>query len=150
MLQLSFDGWTIWPCQPVSVWNCRLWRLESVAGLLSRRLVPAMDCLFRWRFRTFEMGILTMWMMENVRYLSEHLFRAELSLCGKCHGIYRRRERTRSREACQTSLLSLYSLRKHPFLFALRRWGCFARRNVSDSVTEIPNWWPKNLSGIRS
>ena len=24
MLQLSFDGWTIWPCQPASVWNCRL------------------------------------------------------------------------------------------------------------------------------
>ena len=30
------------------------------------------------------------------------------------------------------------SLRKHPFLLALRRWGRFARRNVCDSATEIP------------
>ena len=30
-----------------------------------------------------------------------------------------------------------YSLRKHPFLLALRRWGSFARRNVCDSATEI-------------
>ena len=29
------------------------------------------------------------------------------------------------------------SLRKHPFLLALRRWGRFARRNVCDSATEI-------------
>ena len=32
-----------------------------------------------------------------------------------------------------------YSLRKHPFLLALRRWGRFARRNVCDSATEIPS-----------
>ena len=30
-----------------------------------------------------------------------------------------------------------YSLRKHPFLLALLRWGRFARRNVCDSATEI-------------
>ena len=30
------------------------------------------------------------------------------------------------------------SLRKHPFLLALRPWGRFARRNVCDSATEIP------------
>ena len=30
------------------------------------------------------------------------------------------------------------SLRKHPFLLTLRRWGRFARRNVCDSATEIP------------
>ena len=30
------------------------------------------------------------------------------------------------------------SLRKHPFLLALRRWERFARRNVCDSATEIP------------
>ena len=30
------------------------------------------------------------------------------------------------------------SLRKHPFLLALRRCGRFARRNVCDSATEIP------------
>ena len=35
------------------------------------------------------------------------------------------------------------SLRKHPFLLALRRWGRFARRNVCDSATEIPYWWRK-------
>ena len=66
---------------------------------------PAMYCPLRWRFRTFEMGNLAMWMMENVRYLSGHLFLAELSPCRKCHGIYRRRERSRSREVCQPSLL---------------------------------------------
>ena len=66
------------------------WRLESVAGLLSTRLTSAVYCPLRWRFRTFEMGILAMWMMENVRYLSGHLFLAELSPCRKCHGIYRR------------------------------------------------------------
>ena len=81
------------------------WRLESVAGLLSTRLTSAVYCPLRWRFRTFEMGILAMWMMENVRYLSGHLFLAELSPCRKCHGIYRRRERSRSREVCQPSLL---------------------------------------------
>ena len=31
-----------------------------------------------------------------------------------------------------------HSLRKHPFLLALRPWGHFARRNVCDSATEIP------------
>ena len=60
------------------------WRLESVAGLLSTRLATAVYCLLRWRFRTFEMGILAMWMMENVRYLSGHLFLAELSPYRKC------------------------------------------------------------------
>ena len=30
------------------------------------------------------------------------------------------------------------SLRKHPFLVALRRWGRFTRRNVCDSAAEIP------------
>ena len=54
------------------------------------------------------MGILAMWMMENVRYLSGLLFLAELSPCRKCHGIYRPRERSRSREVCLlfSSLLS--------------------------------------------
>ena len=32
----------------------------------------------------------------------------------------------------------IVSLRKHPFLLALRRWGSFARRNVFDSEAEIP------------
>ena len=32
----------------------------------------------------------------------------------------------------------LGSLRKHPFLLALRRWGRFAWRNICDSATEIP------------
>ena len=31
-----------------------------------------------------------------------------------------------------------HSLRKHPFLLTLRRWGRFTRRNVCDSATEIP------------
>ena len=81
------------------------WRLESVAGLLSTRLTSAVYCSLRWRFRTFEMGILAIWMMENVRYLLEHLFLAESSPCRKCYGIYRLRERSRSREVCQPSLL---------------------------------------------
>ena len=34
--------------------------------------------------------------------------------------------------------LACDSLRKHPFLLALRRWGRFARRNVCDSAAEIP------------
>ena len=33
------------------------------------------------------------------------------------------------------------SLWKQPFLFTPRRWQCFARRNVCDSVSEIPYWW---------
>ena len=37
------------------------------------------------------------------------------------------------------------SLWKHPFLLALRRWGRFARRNVCDSVAEIPYWWRKSM-----
>ena len=35
-------------------------------------------------------------------------------------------------------LLGKHSLRKHPFLLALRRLGRFARRNVCDSVAKIP------------
>ena len=35
------------------------------------------------------------------------------------------------------------SLQKHPFLLALRQWGCFARRNICDSATKIPYWWRK-------
>ena len=35
------------------------------------------------------------------------------------------------------------SLRKHPFLLALRRWGRFAQRNFCNSATEIPYWWRK-------
>ena len=40
------------------------------------------------------------------------------------------------------------SLRKHPFLLALRHWGRFARRNVCVSATEIPYWWRKRSSYI--
>ena len=36
----------------------------------------------------------------------------------------------------------LTSLQKHPFLLAPRRWGSSAKRNVCDSATEIPYWWP--------
>ena len=64
-----------------------LWRLESIAGLFSTRLTSAVYCSLRWWFRTFEIGILAMWMMENVHYLSGHLLLAELSPCRKCHGI---------------------------------------------------------------
>ena len=31
------------------------------------------------------------------------------------------------------------SLRKHPFLLALRRWGHFVRRNVCDSTRNVPS-----------
>ena len=34
------------------------------------------------------------------------------------------------------------SLRKHPFLLTLHRWGSFVR-NICDSSTEIPYWWRK-------
>ena len=38
---------------------------------------------------------------------------------------------------CECMNARRFSLRKHPFLLALRRWG-LARRNVCDSATEIP------------
>ena len=81
------------------------WQLESVAGLLSTRVTWAVYCPLHWQFRAFEMGILVMWMMENLRFLSGHLFLAELSPCRKWHGIYRHGERSQSREVCQPSLL---------------------------------------------
>ena len=37
------------------------------------------------------------------------------------------------------------SLRKHPFLLALRCRGRFARRNVCDSAAEIQYWWRKPI-----
>ena len=37
------------------------------------------------------------------------------------------------------------SLRKQPFLLALRRWRRFARRNVCDLATEIPYWWRTSM-----
>ena len=53
-----------------------------------------------------------------------------------------------SREVMQQkprkSFLKL-SLRKHPFLLALCRWGCFARRNVCDSAAEISYLWRKSM-----
>ena len=101
------------------------WRLESVAGLLSTRLATAVYCPLRWRFRTFEMGILAMWMMENVRYLSGHLFLAELSPCRKCYGIYRRWERSRSRKVCQPSLL---------FSLLSSRWKTVAQKKALNSA----------------
>ena len=81
------------------------WWLESVVGLLWTHLATAVYCPLRWRLTTFEMRILAMWMMENVRYLSEQLFLVELSPCRTCHGIYRHQERNWSREVCQPSLL---------------------------------------------
>ena len=35
------------------------------------------------------------------------------------------------------------SLRKHPFLLTLHRWGRFAQRNICNSATESPYWWCK-------
>ena len=35
-------------------------------------------------------------------------------------------------------IIQNFSLRKHPFLLALRRLGRFARRNVCDLVAKIP------------
>ena len=55
------------------------WWLEYVVGLLLTRLATAVYCPLRWWLRTFEMGTLAMWMMENVHYLSEQLFLVELS-----------------------------------------------------------------------
>ena len=101
------------------------WRLESVAGLQSTRLAKAVYCPLRWRFRTFEIGILAMRMMENVHYLSGHLFLAELSLCRKCHGIYRHRKRSRSREVCQRSLL---------FSLLSSGWKTVAQKEVLNSA----------------
>ena len=37
------------------------------------------------------------------------------------------------------------SLRKHPFLLALRRLGRFTRRNVYNSVAKIPYWWRNSM-----
>ena len=35
------------------------------------------------------------------------------------------------------------SLRIQPILLAPRRYGCFARKNICASATEIPYWWRK-------
>ena len=53
--------------------------------------------------------------------------------------VFRGTQRQFSENVCSDSL------RKHPFLLALRRWGRFARRNVCDSAKEIPYWWRKSL-----
>ena len=71
------------------------WQLESVAGLILTSLTMAVYCPLHCQFRSFKMGILAMWMMENARFLSEQLFLVKLSPCRKCHGIYRRREQSR-------------------------------------------------------
>ena len=70
------------------------WKLESVARLISTSLTMALYCPLHRQFRSFKMGILAMWMMENARFLSEQLFLVELSPCRKCHGIYRRGEQS--------------------------------------------------------
>ena len=77
------------------------WQLESVARLISTSLTITVYCLLHCQFRSFKMGILAMWMMENARFLSEQLFLVELSPCRKCHGIYRRGE--------QSTVISAYN-----------------------------------------
>ena len=61
-----------------------------------------------------------------------------------------------ARRACSQAMydciyLMQTTLRKHPFLLALLRWGRFAQRNVCDSQTETPsddvNEYIKNKSG---
>ena len=71
------------------------WQLESVARLISTSLTMAVYCPLHCQFRSFKIGILAMWMMENARFLSEQLFLVELSPCRKCHGIYRHGEQSR-------------------------------------------------------
>ena len=71
------------------------WQLESVARLISTSLTMAVYCPLHCQFRSFKIGILAMWMMENAHFLSEQLFLVELSPCRKCHGIYRRGEQSR-------------------------------------------------------
>ena len=63
--------------------------------------------------------------------------------CGNRHGTSEEKKESkvnlRSHFAPPKSAqIPTNSLRKHPFLLALRRWGRFARRNVCDSATEIP------------
>ena len=55
------------------------WWLEYIVGLVLTRPATAVYCPLHWWLRTFKMRILAMWMMENVRYLSEQLFLAKLS-----------------------------------------------------------------------
>jgi len=85
------------------------WQLESVVGLPSMRLTPAMYCPLCWWFMTFEMGFLAMWMMENRRFSSEHLFLVELSPCRKSHGIYRG-QKSRPGQERFANLLFFFSL----------------------------------------
>ena len=42
------------------------------------------------------------------------------------------------------------SLRKHPFLLALRRWGHFARRNVSDSATQRQKFHTDDVKSVQN
>ena len=44
-----------------------------------------------------------------------------------------------------STLIVKFSLRIQRFLLAPRRHGRVARRNVCDSVTEIPYWWRKSI-----
>ena len=48
-------------------------------------------------------------------------------------------------DTCYLFYWEFFSLRKQPFLLALRRWGRFAQRNICDSATEIPYWWCKSI-----
>ena len=74
------------------------------------------------------------WLANYVDWMFIYVFFLPLKLCFKVfpklfHGI------------CS----NFASLRKHPFLLALRRWGRFARRNVCDSATKIPYWRRKSM-----
>ena len=48
-------------------------------------------------------------------------------------------------ERLMSTLIAKFSLRIQPFLLAPRRQGRLARRNVCDSVTEIPYWRCKSM-----
>ena len=84
---------------PIVLWRLNDLTLPARVGLklstwpVGVRCGSALDSPSHGRvLSTFEMGILAMWMMENVRHLSGHLFLEELSSCRKCYGIYRERE----------------------------------------------------------
>ena len=50
------------------------WQLESVARLISTSLTMAVYCPLHCQFRSFKIGILAMWMMENARFYQNNCF----------------------------------------------------------------------------
>ena len=104
----------------------------------AKMLLVPMNCFLWLVDNALDENVLTeqMWIFAAYFILRDHDTHIDFLPLLKCKALH---------FAVAWFLQSALSLRKHPFLLPLRRWGRFTRRNVCDSAAEIPYWWRKSM-----